>query len=138
MEVGEPREFVLQPAPQGRTVRCRLTRDKKGMDRGLYPSYFLHLDTDKKVGKGEVEEEGGGRRVQVPEPRLRKGLGPRCEEGQGKQALFPSPTSSHLSPHPPRCSSWLAGNGNGARQPITSSPATLPTCPGEGRILLGS
>uniref|UniRef100_A0A8C7B6K3 Tubby-like protein n=1 Tax=Neovison vison TaxID=452646 RepID=A0A8C7B6K3_NEOVI len=49
MEVDEPREFVLQPAPQGRTVRCRLTRDKKGMDRGLYPSYFLHLDTEKKV-----------------------------------------------------------------------------------------
>ncbi|KAG8512034.1 Tubby-related protein 1, partial [Galemys pyrenaicus] len=49
VEVDEPREFVLQPAPQGRTVRCRLTRDKKGMDRGLYPSYFLHLDTEKKV-----------------------------------------------------------------------------------------
>ncbi|KAF5929637.1 hypothetical protein HPG69_002358 [Diceros bicornis minor] len=48
VEVDEPREFVLQPAPQGRTVRCRLTRDKKGMDRGLYPSYFLHLDTEKK------------------------------------------------------------------------------------------
>nr|XP_055246241.1 tubby-related protein 1 isoform X5 [Gorilla gorilla gorilla] len=49
MEVDEPREFVLRPAPQGRTVRCRLTRDKKGMDRGMYPSYFLHLDTEKKV-----------------------------------------------------------------------------------------
>ncbi|XP_052599812.1 tubby-related protein 1 isoform X3 [Peromyscus californicus insignis] len=49
VEVGEPREFVLQPAPQGRAVRCRLTRDKKGMDRGMYPSYFLHLDTEKKV-----------------------------------------------------------------------------------------
>ncbi|GAB5571441.1 tubby-related protein 1 isoform X7 [Prionailurus iriomotensis] len=49
VEVDEPREFVLRPAPQGRTVRCKLTRDKKGMDRGLYPSYFLHLDTEKKV-----------------------------------------------------------------------------------------
>uniref|UniRef100_A0A8C5LJS2 Tubby-like protein n=1 Tax=Jaculus jaculus TaxID=51337 RepID=A0A8C5LJS2_JACJA len=49
VEVGEPREFVLQPAPQGRAVRCRLTRDKKGMDRGMYPTYFLHLDTEKKV-----------------------------------------------------------------------------------------
>ncbi|XP_037699352.1 tubby-related protein 1 isoform X2 [Choloepus didactylus] len=49
VEVDEPQEFVLQPAPLGRTVRCRLTRDKKGMDRGLYPSYFLHLDTEKKV-----------------------------------------------------------------------------------------
>ncbi|XP_077015527.1 LOW QUALITY PROTEIN: tubby-related protein 1 [Tamandua tetradactyla] len=49
VEVDEPQEFVLRPAPPGRTVRCRLTRDKKGMDRGLYPSYFLHLDTEKKV-----------------------------------------------------------------------------------------
>ncbi|XP_007937568.1 tubby-related protein 1 [Orycteropus afer afer] len=49
VEVDEPGQFVLRPAPQGRTVRCRLTRDKKGMDRGLYPSYFLHLDTEKKV-----------------------------------------------------------------------------------------
>uniref|UniRef100_A0A8C8ZA76 Tubby-like protein n=1 Tax=Prolemur simus TaxID=1328070 RepID=A0A8C8ZA76_PROSS len=49
VEVDEPQEFVLRPAPQGRTVRCRLTRDKKGMDRGMYPSYFLHLDTEKKV-----------------------------------------------------------------------------------------
>nr|XP_048307153.1 tubby-related protein 1 [Myodes glareolus] len=49
VEVGEPREFVLQPAPQGRAVCCRLTRDKKGMDRGMYPSYFLHLDSEKKV-----------------------------------------------------------------------------------------
>ncbi|XP_068413519.1 tubby-related protein 1 isoform X2 [Eschrichtius robustus] len=49
VEVDEPQEFVLRPAPQGQTVRCRLTRDKKGMDRGLYPSYFLHLDTEKKV-----------------------------------------------------------------------------------------
>uniref|UniRef100_A0A5F9D6E1 Tubby-like protein n=1 Tax=Oryctolagus cuniculus TaxID=9986 RepID=A0A5F9D6E1_RABIT len=49
VEVDDPQEFVLRPAPQGRTVRCRLTRDKKGMDRGMYPSYFLHLDAEKKV-----------------------------------------------------------------------------------------
>ncbi|XP_057194465.1 tubby-related protein 1-like [Triplophysa rosa] len=42
-------EFVLQPAPQGVTVTCRMTRDKRGMDRGLYPTYYLHLDNDKKV-----------------------------------------------------------------------------------------
>ncbi|XP_021115609.1 tubby-related protein 1 isoform X1 [Heterocephalus glaber] len=49
VEVDDLREFVLRPAPQGRTVRCRLTRDKKGMDRGLYPSYFLHLDAERKL-----------------------------------------------------------------------------------------
>ncbi|KAI1890611.1 hypothetical protein AGOR_G00155450 [Albula goreensis] len=42
-------EFVLQPAQQGVTVKCRVTRDKRGMDRGLYPTYYLHLDNEKKV-----------------------------------------------------------------------------------------
>uniref|UniRef100_A0A672SAW7 Tubby-related protein 1-like n=1 Tax=Sinocyclocheilus grahami TaxID=75366 RepID=A0A672SAW7_SINGR len=42
-------EFVLQPAQQGVTVRCKVTRDKRGMDRGLYPTYYLHLDNEKKV-----------------------------------------------------------------------------------------
>ncbi|KAK7155835.1 hypothetical protein R3I93_010487 [Phoxinus phoxinus] len=42
-------EFVLQPAKQGVTVKCKVTRDKRGMDRGLYPTYYLHLDNEKKV-----------------------------------------------------------------------------------------
>uniref|UniRef100_I3MPT6 Tubby-like protein n=1 Tax=Ictidomys tridecemlineatus TaxID=43179 RepID=I3MPT6_ICTTR len=49
LQVDDPQTFVLRPAPQGRTVRCRLTRDKRGMDKGMYPSYFLHLDADRKV-----------------------------------------------------------------------------------------
>ena len=28
--------FVLDPAPQGALVKCRITRDRKGMDRGEY------------------------------------------------------------------------------------------------------
>ncbi|XP_032074596.1 tubby-related protein 1 [Thamnophis elegans] len=42
-------EFVLQPAPHGMTIKCRVTRDKRGMDRGLYPTYYLHVDNDKKI-----------------------------------------------------------------------------------------
>ena len=38
--------FVLRPAPQGVTVKCRISRDKKGMDRSIYPTYFLHLETE--------------------------------------------------------------------------------------------
>uniref|UniRef100_A0A1B6CV84 Tubby-like protein n=1 Tax=Clastoptera arizonana TaxID=38151 RepID=A0A1B6CV84_9HEMI len=38
--------FVLQPAPQRVHFKCRITRDRKGMDRGLYPTYFLHLERD--------------------------------------------------------------------------------------------
>ncbi|XP_047610055.1 tubby protein homolog isoform X2 [Phacochoerus africanus] len=46
VEVQDPEEFALRPAPQGVTVKCRITRDKKGMDRGMYPTYFLHLDRE--------------------------------------------------------------------------------------------
>ena len=45
-------DFVLRPAPQGHVMKCRITRDKKGVDRGIYPTYFLHLEKEdgKKVG----------------------------------------------------------------------------------------
>ncbi|XP_054714205.1 protein king tubby 1-like [Uloborus diversus] len=36
--------FATEPCEQGVTVRCRITRDKKGVDRGIFPSYFLHLE----------------------------------------------------------------------------------------------
>lgn len=98
MEVDEPREFVLQPAPQGRTVRCRLTRDKKGMDRGLYPSYFLHLDTEKKVGRGEAAGETDCR-SQHPGSGSGGGgcvcLEPKCQgvrESNTNRSSFPSHT----------------------------------------------
>ncbi|XP_017538574.1 tubby-related protein 3 isoform X2 [Pygocentrus nattereri] len=46
IEVDNLEEFVLRPAPRGVTVKCRITRDKKGMDRGLYPTYFMHLERE--------------------------------------------------------------------------------------------
>ncbi|XP_046721353.1 tubby-related protein 1-like isoform X3 [Silurus meridionalis] len=48
IEFDDLEEFVLQPAQQGVTVKCKVTRDKRGMDRGLYPTYYLHLDNEKK------------------------------------------------------------------------------------------
>lgn len=41
-----PESFSVKPAPQGTTVRCRITRDKKGMDRGMFPTYYLHLERE--------------------------------------------------------------------------------------------
>uniref|UniRef100_UPI003AAB008F tubby-related protein 1 n=1 Tax=Centroberyx gerrardi TaxID=166262 RepID=UPI003AAB008F len=49
IEINNLEEFVLQPAPEGVTVRCKVTRDKRGVDRGFFPMYFLHLDNEKKV-----------------------------------------------------------------------------------------
>nr|1C8Z_A Chain A, TUBBY PROTEIN [Mus musculus] len=46
IEVQDLEEFALRPAPQGITIKCRITRDKKGMDRGMFPTYFLHLDRE--------------------------------------------------------------------------------------------
>lgn len=51
IEFDDLEEFVLQPAQQGVTVKCKVTRDKRGMDRGLYPTYYLHLDNEKKVSR---------------------------------------------------------------------------------------
>lgn len=39
-------DFVLRPAPRGVTMKCRITRDKKGVDRGMFPTYFLHMERD--------------------------------------------------------------------------------------------
>jgi hypothetical protein len=45
-EIEDLEEFVLKPAPQKVTMKCRITRDKKGVDRGMYPTYYLHLERD--------------------------------------------------------------------------------------------
>lgn len=43
---GQVEQWVLQPATQGFLYKCRITRDRKGMDRGLFPLYYLHLERD--------------------------------------------------------------------------------------------
>ncbi|XP_053307487.1 tubby protein homolog [Spea bombifrons] len=39
-------DFALRPAPNNMTLKCRITRDKKGVDKGIYPAYYLHLERD--------------------------------------------------------------------------------------------
>jgi tubby and related proteins len=43
---GQIEQWVLQPAQQGLLYKCRITRDRKGMDRGFFPIYYLHLERD--------------------------------------------------------------------------------------------
>ncbi|XP_053547028.1 tubby protein homolog [Bombina bombina] len=38
--------FALRPAPHNMILQCRITRDKKGVDKGIYPTYYLHLERD--------------------------------------------------------------------------------------------
>lgn len=43
---GQVEQFVMLPAQQGVLYKCRIARDRKGMDRGFYPIYYLHLERD--------------------------------------------------------------------------------------------
>lgn len=43
---GQIEQWVLSPAAQGCLYKCRITRDRKGMDRGLFPLYYLHLERE--------------------------------------------------------------------------------------------
>uniref|UniRef100_A0A8D0HGA9 Tubby-like protein n=1 Tax=Sphenodon punctatus TaxID=8508 RepID=A0A8D0HGA9_SPHPU len=46
LKMDDMEEFVLRPAPQGTAVQCRITRDRKGMEKGIFPFYYLHLEKD--------------------------------------------------------------------------------------------
>lgn len=39
-------EFVSKPAPDGVSVKCRVQREKKGMERSMYPTYYLYLEME--------------------------------------------------------------------------------------------
>lgn len=58
IEFDDLETFVMEPAPQGVTVKCRVTRDQRGVDKSLYPLYYLHLDNEKKVKKHSVTNVG--------------------------------------------------------------------------------
>ena len=51
------REYVLRPAMRGRTVQCRISRDKRGVDKGMFPFYYLYLEAADglKVWSGSLE-----------------------------------------------------------------------------------
>ncbi|XP_075045669.1 tubby protein homolog [Mixophyes fleayi] len=46
MEIDDLKDFALCPAPHGMTLKCRITRDKRGIEKGIYPTYYLHLERD--------------------------------------------------------------------------------------------
>ncbi|XP_021072570.2 tubby-related protein 2 [Mus pahari] len=45
--LGEDMEaYVLLPAPRDHMVQCRIVRNKHGMDKGMFPSYYLYLEAE--------------------------------------------------------------------------------------------
>ncbi len=39
-------EFIQKPAPDGMSVKCRVQREKRGMERSMYPTYYLYLEME--------------------------------------------------------------------------------------------
>lgn len=51
--------FVTRPARQKVQYNCKITRDRIGLDRGLFPTYFLHLEKNgRKVRLSRVFTHG--------------------------------------------------------------------------------
>ncbi|EFB23965.1 hypothetical protein PANDA_006300, partial [Ailuropoda melanoleuca] len=45
LRLGEDMEaYVMRPAVSGHTVQCRISRDKCGVDKGMFPFYYLYLE----------------------------------------------------------------------------------------------
>ncbi|XP_054455208.1 tubby protein homolog [Anoplopoma fimbria] len=44
MSVEDLEKFALRPAPRDVTIQCRVTRDRRGMEKGMYPTYYLHME----------------------------------------------------------------------------------------------
>ena len=38
--------FVFKPAPQNVQIKCQITRDKRGIEGRLYPTYYLRLEME--------------------------------------------------------------------------------------------
>ncbi|XP_062859852.1 tubby protein homolog [Trichomycterus rosablanca] len=39
-------QFALRPAQRDVTIKCRITRDRRGIEKGIYPTYYLHMEKE--------------------------------------------------------------------------------------------
>ncbi|KAI3365623.1 hypothetical protein L3Q82_010712 [Scortum barcoo] len=46
LSVEDLEKFALRPAPRDVTIQCRVTRDRRGMEKGIYPTYYLHMEKE--------------------------------------------------------------------------------------------
>ncbi|XP_069011436.1 tubby protein homolog [Embiotoca jacksoni] len=46
ISVEDLEKFAIRPAPRDVTIQCRVTRDRRGMEKGIYPTYYLHMEKE--------------------------------------------------------------------------------------------
>lgn len=62
MSLEDLEKFALWPAPRDVTIQCRITRDRRGMEKGIYPTYYLHMEKEdgKRVSSLRTENVPSG------------------------------------------------------------------------------
>lgn len=56
--ISDLEEYVLRPAVRGCTMQCCISRDKRGIDKGMFPFYYLYLEAIN--GHSRKVPSGGG------------------------------------------------------------------------------
>ncbi|KAK9965542.1 hypothetical protein ABG768_004629 [Culter alburnus] len=46
MSLEDLEQFAMRPAPRDVTIQCRITRDRRGVEKGMYPTYYLHMEKE--------------------------------------------------------------------------------------------
>jgi len=56
MSLEDLEQFSMHPAPRDVTIQCRITRDRRGMEKGIYPTYYLHMEKEdgKRVSRSVI------------------------------------------------------------------------------------
>uniref|UniRef100_A0A673J8Z0 Si:dkey-220f10.4 n=1 Tax=Sinocyclocheilus rhinocerous TaxID=307959 RepID=A0A673J8Z0_9TELE len=46
MSLEDLEQFAMRPAPRDVTIQCRITRDRRGVEKGIFPTYYLHMEKE--------------------------------------------------------------------------------------------
>ncbi|XP_065098480.1 protein king tubby isoform X2 [Paramisgurnus dabryanus] len=109
--------FAMRPAPRDVTIQCRITRDRRGVEKGIYPTYYLHM------------EKEDGKRVFLMAGRKRK----RCKTSNYLISIDPTDLSRDTNSYIGKLRSNVLGtkftvydNGeNPERKPFVKETDTL-------------
>ena len=85
-------EFVSQPLLPSQVFQCTIMRDKRGIDRSLYPTYFMYLQSIVRLDGQETEEKGPDKSLvkedSLEEKILKKTNTPSTRTSSGSRQVF--------------------------------------------------
>ncbi|XP_059388136.1 tubby protein homolog isoform X2 [Carassius carassius] len=46
MSLEDLEQFAMRPVSRDVTIQCRITRDRRGVEKGIFPTYYLHMEKE--------------------------------------------------------------------------------------------